>query len=145
MNSYGVMIGTCATQQSIVFVLIVLFWLFCFVLCPAPFNLDTGNAVSWGMHIMYDARHCFSFPTPLFIRFRVMLSIAAFDALTAYYDGVSPVYMEEQHLPEEDRTTRNKNIAVIYAYYAVTRSVVKLLTVKGGTFREALMMVYWNW
>ena len=71
-----------------------------------------------------------------------MLSIAAFDALTAYYKGVSPVFMKKKHLPEEDQTQRNKNIAVIYAYYAVTQSVVNSLTIKGGTFREALTMVY---
>lgn len=57
----------------------------------------------------------------LYHRMRVMLSIAAFDALTVYHDHVSPIFMEEHKEHDHERTRRNKNIAVLYAHLAVTR------------------------
>ena len=91
----------------------------CFL--SGTFDLDKDNALHWAMKVADHGGNLFFGAVTVYLRQRVMLSMAAFDALTVYHDHVTPIYLEEHREHDHERTRRNKNIAVLYAHLGVLR------------------------
>lgn len=87
------------------------------------FDFDTGNAVSEvvfpaSLEKEYAISPAGSDPS-LILHFVVQLEVAWFDAIAPYHPTATGIYSDLGRRPAGERTTRNRNIAIMYASYRV--------------------------
>jgi hypothetical protein len=88
-----------------------------------PFNLDTGNAA---LQVVYPAilpRNQAVSPTgadaTLVVDYTMLLEVSWFDAIAPYHPTAVGINSNLGRRPASEATTRNRNIAIIYASYQV--------------------------
>src|SRR5829696_2019266 len=110
------------------------------------FDFDTGNAflevtLPYAQRVISDR----DIPAPsdasLGLRFTAVTSGSRFDAIAPYHPTAVGVYTNLGRRPVEERTQRNKNIALLYATY---RAEMGLLPSKQAVWREMLTSVGLN-
>jgi hypothetical protein len=86
----------------------------------ATFNLDTGNALR---EIVYPALNTeprvewFNRPMTLAVDYVIQVEIPWFDAIAPYHPTAVGIYSNFGRRPVEERTQRNKNIALLYSAF----------------------------
>ena len=109
----------------------------------AGFDFDTGNAFL-EVALPYAQRGLSGPDAPapsdasLVLRFTTLTNGSMFDAIAPYHPTAVGVYSNLGHRPPEERTQRNKNVALLYATY---RTLLSLRPTKQDLWREMLTSV----
>ncbi|MFE1439656.1 DUF6851 domain-containing protein [Streptomyces sp. NPDC058739] len=93
----------------------------------AVFDLDHGNALTGVVYPKFQRvsrDESFGRSVTLTVDHAILIEMPWFDALAPYHPTAKGIFSDLGRRPAEERTTRNKNIAVIYAAYT---SLTKVL------------------
>jgi hypothetical protein len=112
---------------------------------PGPvFDFDTGNAAI-EVVIPNVIPVIFASVNPgdasLILRYTTLITTGWFDAIAPYHPNAIGVHSKLGHRPPQERTNRNKNVAIVYASYRVLNS---LFPQSNATWRNMLIGVGLN-
>ena len=109
----------------------------------AGFDFDTGNAFL-EVYVPYAQRGFTGPDAPglsdasLLLRITTIANGSMFDAMAPYHPTAIGVYSRLGHRPPEERTQRNKNVAILYAAY---RALLSSMPREQANWREMLTSV----
>jgi hypothetical protein len=93
----------------------------------ATFDLDNGNALQGIVYPVLNSEpraEWFNRPMTLAVDYVILVEMPWFDAIAPYHPTAVGIFSTPGRRPAEERTTRNKNIAVMYSSFTSLNAVL---------------------